>query len=129
MGAIVRDLGQKNRALLAKRDRLQEQIDQWHRERKDQVLNVKEYADFLKQIGYLVPEGKNFKITTANEDAEIAAIAGAQLVVPLDNARYALNAANARWAVFTTRSTAQTSLRKKTARKKASSIIPVAARR
>src|SRR5262249_32191344 len=64
LGAIVRDLGQKNRALLAKRDRLQEQIDQWHRERKDQAFNVKEYADFLKQIGYLVPEGKNFKITT-----------------------------------------------------------------
>ena len=97
LGTIVEELGPKNRALLVKRDRLQEQIDRWYQERKGQPFNVKEYADFLKQIGYLVPEGKNFKITTANVDAEIAAIAGAQLVVPLDNARYALNAANARW--------------------------------
>jgi malate synthase len=97
LGAIVEDLGPKNHALLTKRDWLQEQIDHWHQERKDQPFNVKEYTDFLKQIGYLVPEGKSFKVTTARVDAEIAAIAGAQLVVPLDNARYALNAANARW--------------------------------
>jgi len=94
---IVQDLGPTNRALLAKRDRLQEQIDQWNRSRKGQRFDVKVYAAFLQEIGYLVPEGKRFKITTANVDAEIAAIAGAQLVVPLDNARYALNAANARW--------------------------------
>jgi len=97
LGEIVKELGPKNHALLEKRDSLQQQIDHWHEERKDQPLNIKEYADFLKQIGYIVAKGKNFKIKTSNVDAEIAAIAGAQLVVPLDNARYALNAANARW--------------------------------
>ncbi|MGH7886608.1 MAG: malate synthase G [Candidatus Binatia bacterium] len=97
LGGIVNDLGPKNRALLAKRDRLQVEIDQWHAARKGQPFNVKAYAAFLKEIGYLVPEGKNFKIATGNVDAEIAVIAGSQLVVPLDNARYALNAANARW--------------------------------
>ncbi|HTF92409.1 MAG TPA: malate synthase G, partial [Verrucomicrobiae bacterium] len=97
LGQIVSDLGPKNRALLEKRDQLQERIDQWHGERSGQPFNLKDYTAFLKDLGYLLPEGRNFKITTAKVDAEIAAIAGAQLVVPLDNARYALNAANARW--------------------------------
>jgi malate synthase len=95
--AVVRDLGPKNRALLEKRDRVQGEIDRYHSTRKGRPFDREKYKTFLREIGYLVPEGKNFKVTTANVDPEITEIAGAQLVVPLDNARYALNAANARW--------------------------------
>ena len=94
---LVHDLAPKNRALLAKRDDLQSQIDAWHREHKGQVHNAPAYKAFLEEIGYLLPEGEDFHIGTTNVDPEIASIAGPQLVVPITNARYALNAANARW--------------------------------
>ena len=94
---IVNDLAPKNKALLEKRDQLQAQIDTWHQERAGQPHDASAYKEFLQQIGYLLPEGPEFKITTENVDQEIAEQAGPQLVVPVKNARFALNAANARW--------------------------------
>ena len=88
---------QRNRDLLAKREDLQSQIDAWHIAQKGQPHDVQAYKDFLLDIGYLVPEGPDFQIETENVDPEIATIAGPQLVVPVKNARFALNAANARW--------------------------------
>jgi malate synthase len=95
--SIINDLTPVNRALLEKRDEIQRQIDQWHIARRDQAWDHDEYLAFLKSIGYLVAAGEPFKIKTRNVDREIAEVAGPQLVVPVSNARFALNAANARW--------------------------------
>jgi len=95
--AIVADLAPKNLALLAERDRLQTELDAWHQAHPGPIADMKAYQAFLTQIGYLVPVPAKFKATTANVDAELAVQAGPQLVVPILNARYALNAANARW--------------------------------
>jgi malate synthase len=97
LGAIVRDLGPKNRQLLDRRDALQSRVDEWHRQRGGGPIAAEESEAFLREIGYLVPGPGDFRIATAGVDPEIAEVAGPQLVVPVDNARYALNAANARW--------------------------------
>jgi malate synthase len=95
--AIVADLGPKNAALLKERDRLQTELDKWHSANPGPITNMVAYRKFLETIGYLVPQPANVQATTANVDAELAVQAGPQLVVPILNARYALNAANARW--------------------------------
>ena len=94
---IVKKFAPENRLLLEKRDTLQQQIDTWHLERKGEPMDHEAYSAFLTDIGYLVTEGDDFIVTTEDVDLEIALIAGPQLVVPVDNARYALNATNARW--------------------------------
>ena len=94
---LVHDYGPENRALLEKRATIQNQIDAWHVERRGQSHDHEEYKAFLSEIGYLLEEGDAFEVETANVDPEIATVPGPQLVVPITNARYALNAANARW--------------------------------
>ena len=94
---IINEFSPRNKKLLEIRESMQEQIDAWHLANPGQEKNLDIYKDFLKDIGYLLPEGGDFKITTENVDPEIASIAGPQLVVPVMNARFALNAANARW--------------------------------
>ena len=97
LDAIVAELGPRNRELLAERDRLQSKIDEYLGARRGRPLDGEHYTAFLREIGYLVPEGGPFEVGTEHVDREIASLAGPQLVVPVDNARYALNAANARW--------------------------------
>ncbi|WP_420397802.1 malate synthase G [Nioella sp.] len=97
LSGLVHDLGPKNRALLQKREEIQAQVDAWHVERRGQPHDAAAYTAFLKEIGYLVPEGPDFALETGPTDPEIAHVPGPQLVVPIMNARFALNAANARW--------------------------------
>ncbi len=96
---VIKEFTPRNKALLATRDKIQAQIDQWHLQHpaKDGNIDYPAYKAFLQEIGYLLPEGDDFKVSTENVDDEIAHIAGPQLVVPVRNARYALNATNARW--------------------------------
>ena len=94
---LVHEMGDRNRALLAERETLQQQIDDWHIAHRGRQHDAESYRSFLTDIGYLVPEGPDFTIETANVDPEIATVPGPQLVVPITNARFALNACNARW--------------------------------
>ncbi|MDF2998206.1 MAG: malate synthase, partial [Xanthobacteraceae bacterium] len=95
--ALVADFAPRNAALLARRDELQAAIDKWHRTQKAKPFDPRAYEVFLAEIGYLLPEPPSFEVTTDKVDDELARIPGPQLVVPVTNARYALNAANARW--------------------------------
>ena len=97
LGDIVAEFAPENKTLLEKRDALQQQIDDWHLARKGDPIDGEAYKAFLTEIGYLLPEGRDFTVITEDVDTEISLISGPQLVVPTDNARYALNAANARW--------------------------------
>ena len=93
----VHELAEKNKNLLEIREKLQKKIDDWHKNKKGEKINIKKYEEFLKKIGYLKKKGNNFKVKTKNVDSEISSICGPQLVCPVSNARFLLNAANARW--------------------------------
>jgi malate synthase len=97
VAGLVEEFGPRNRALLVRREELQAEIDAWHVRHRNSPHDHEAYKRFLEEIGYLLPEGESFEIETANVDPEIATVPGPQLVVPITNARYALNAANARW--------------------------------
>lgn len=125
---IIRDLGPRNRALLDDRYRLQATIDGWHRDRRGQAFQLSAYEAFLREIGYLVPQPPSAQVLTQNVDSEIAQVAGPQLVVPLTNARYALNAANAGGEAFTMRCTALTRSRTRVSSPVAAAITPRAGR-
>ena len=94
---FVHELSPKNKELLESREKIQKKIDSWHKDREGKKVDIKRYIEFLKKVGYLKKTGTDFKIKTKNVDDEIAKICGPQLVVPISNARYVLNAANARW--------------------------------
>ena len=93
----IHELSPINKNLIEKREIIQKKIDEWHKSNREKEFSKNEYINFLKSINYLIEEKDDFKIETSNVDEEISSIAGPQLVVPVDNARYALNAANARW--------------------------------
>ena len=97
LAGLASEMGPKNRALLEKREAMQAALDDWHIQRRGRDWDAAAYEAFLREIGYLLPEGEDFSVETANVDPEIATVPGPQLVVPVMNARYALNAANARW--------------------------------
>ena len=96
-GKIAHELAPINKSLVEKRETIQKKIDDWHKKNDGKDFNKEQYVNFLKSISYIVDKKEDFKINTSNVDKEISSIAGPQLVVPVDNARYALNAANARW--------------------------------